>query len=238
MNLTDLSIKLFADTADLPSMLRLTVMPYIRGFTTNPTLMRQAGIRDYRQFATWAVTNIPDKPISFEVLADDPDTMERQARLIAAWGPNVYVKIPVVNTQGAFMTGLIRRLSRAGIRVNVTALFTHQQVAVVLPALENGAPAILSVFAGRIADTGRDPLIELRSIARQCQAYPSVELLWASTREVYNIIQADQVGCDIITVTPDLLAKLTRWGSSLDEGMLATVQQFATDAQQAGYTLD
>jgi transaldolase len=232
------AIKIFADGASLASMLESARDPRIAGFTTNPTLMRKAGVADYRAFAREVLAEIRDKPISFEVFADDADGMRRQAREIATWGDNVYVKTPVTNTRGEPSTDLIRELSAAGVKLNVTALCTVDQVRAVSAALAGGAPSVISVFAGRIADTGRDPIPLMREALAICRAADRrIELLWASPREVLNIAQAAAIGCDIITCTPDLLAKLALHGKDLAAFSLETVQMFHRDAEAAGYKL-
>ena len=236
-------IKIFADGASLASMREAAGDPRIAGFTTNPTLMRKAGVADYRAFAKEVLAEIRDKPISFEVFADDADGMRRQARELASWGDNVYVKVPVTNTRGAPMTELIRELAAAGVKLNVTAICTLEQVREVATALAGGAPSVISVFAGRIADTCRDPIPLMREALGICRAADrasgarGIELLWASPREVLNIAQAAEIGCDIITVTPDLLAKLALHGKELAAFSLETVQMFHRDAQAAGYKL-
>jgi transaldolase len=236
--LTALRVKIFADGADAASMAELARHPFIRGFTTNPTLMRKAGVQDYRAFARAALAAIPDKPISFEVFADDDAGMVRQAREIASWGPHVYVKIPVTNTAGASTCDLVRRLSAEGVQVNVTAVMTLAQVETIAGALAGGAPSCVSLFAGRIADTGRDPVPHVRRALEILQAAPRAELIWASPREVFNIVQASEVGCHIITVTNDLLAKLGLFDKSLEEYSLDTVRMFFTDAENARFSLD
>ncbi|HLK93299.1 MAG TPA: transaldolase [Polyangia bacterium] len=231
-------IKIFADGASLPSMLESARDPRIAGFTTNPTLMRKAGISDYRAFAKEVLGAISDKPISFEVFADDVPEMRRQAREIATWGQNVYVKIPVTNTKREPTTDLVRELAGAGVKLNVTAICTLEQVRDVAQALKGGAPSVVSVFAGRIADTGRDPIPLMKEALAICRAAgKSLELLWASPRELLNIIQAAELGCDIITVTPDLLKKLELVGKELADFSLETVQMFFRDAQAAGFKL-
>ena len=231
-------IKIFADGASLPSMLESARDPRIAGFTTNPTLMRKAGIADYRAFAKEVLAAIKDKPISFEVFADDVPEMKRQAREIATWGDNVYVKIPVTNTKREPTTELVRELAGAGVKLNVTAICTLDQVREVAQALKGGAPSVVSVFAGRIADTGRDPIPLMKEALSICRpAGKSIELLWASPRELLNIIQAAEIGCDIITVTPDLLKKLELVGKDLGEFSLDTVKMFHRDAADAGYEL-
>jgi transaldolase len=236
-NLANLGVKLYADGADLAEMRTLYQLPYIRGFTTNPTLMHKAGIRDYRQFAADVLAAIPDRPISFEVFSDDFGEMERQAREIATWSPCVFVKVPVTNTRGESSSPLIRRLSRAGIKVNATALLTLDQVQEVVGALDGGAPATISVFAGRIADTGRDPVPVMAEAVRLVSALPSAELLWASPRELLNVFQADAVGCHIITITADIRRRLEFIGKDLTELSLDTVRMFRNDAVNAGFTL-
>jgi transaldolase len=232
-----LSIKIFADGANRDSMLALAANPNIQGFTTNPTLMRQAGITDYETFAYDILREISDRPISFEVFSDDFDEMERQAIKIAGWGDNVNVKIPVTNTAGESTAKLIRRLAADGVKLNVTALMTLAQVRTVADCLEGGPSAIVSVFAGRIADTGRDPVPLMSAALELVRDYPNIELLWASPRELLNILQADAVGCHIITVTHDLLKKLGGLGKDLNEFSLDTVKMFYNDAQTAGFTL-
>jgi transaldolase len=232
------AIKIFADGASVTSMLEAARDPRIAGFTTNPTLMRKAGVADYRAFAREVLAGIRDKPISFEVFADDTAGMRRQAREIAAWGANVYVKVPVTNTRGAPSTDLIKELAADGVKLNVTALCTLDQVRAVARALAGGAPSVISVFAGRIADTGRDPIPLMREALGICRAADRrIQLLWASPRELLNIVQAAEMGCDIITVTPDLLAKLALYGKDLGTFSLETVQMFYRDAQAAGYKL-
>jgi len=231
-------IKIFADGASLESMREAARDPRIAGFTTNPTLMRKAGVADYRAFAREVLAEIRDKPISFEVFADDTDGMRRQAREIATWGDNVYVKVPVTNTGGEPSTALIRELAAAGVKLNVTAVCTLEQVREVAAALAGGAPSVISVFAGRIADTGRDPVPLMRDALALCRAADRrIELLWASPREILNVAQAAEIGCDIITVTPDLLAKLALFGKELAAFSLETVQMFHRDAAAAGYKL-
>jgi transaldolase len=232
-----LRIKIFADGADLASMVRLYADPMIKGFTTNPTLMRKAGIRDYEAFAKDVLKAIPDRPVSFEVFADDLGDMAAQARVIASWGVNVNVKIPVTNTKGEFTGPLIAKLSAEGIYLNITAVFTLDQVRAIRDALDPSAPAIISVFAGRIADTGVDPMPIMQECARLLKDRPKAELLWASPRELLNVLHADAVGCHIITATPDVLAKLSNIGKNLDEFSLETVKMFYADAQASKYTI-
>jgi transaldolase len=233
----DLKIKLFADGADKATMLEMYRNPLIQGFTTNPTLMRKAGISDYASFARDIVTAIPDRPISFEVFADDFGEMERQARIIAAWGPNVNAKIPITNTKGEPCFDLVRKLTREGIQLNITALLTLDQVRCVASALRGGAPAFVSVFAGRIADTGLDPLPIMSASLDEIAGLPGVELIWASPRELLNVVQADAIGCHIITATSDILKKLSTLGKDLAQFSLETVQMFHDDARSSGFTL-
>jgi transaldolase len=236
-SMTHLRTKIFADGAELSGMLALYRQPYIRGFTTNPTLMHKVGIRDYRAFAREVLAAIPDRPISFEVFSDEFPDMERQAREIATWGENVYVKIPVTNTRQETAADLIHRLSHAGVKLNVTAILTLAQVRDVVDALRGGAPSCVSVFAGRIADTGRDPLPLMSAAMEIVGLEPHAELIWASPRELLNIFQADQIGCHIITVTHDILKKLGTVGKDLGEFSLDTVRMFYNDARAAGFSL-
>lgn len=234
---SELSVKIFADGADLDGMREMYAQPFIKGFTTNPTLMNKAGIRDYRAFAQQVLTAIPDRPISFEVFSDDFAEMERQAREIASWGNNVYVKIPVTDTRRRPTYDLAHRLSQAGVKVNVTALMTLSQVTAVVGAVAGGAPSCISVFAGRIADTGRDPLPLMAAAVELLRIAPDAELIWASPRELLNVFQAESIGCHIITVTNDVLKKLTQVGKNLDDYSLDTVKMFHDDATKAGFTL-
>jgi transaldolase len=236
-SLSRLRVKIFADGADRIGMLEMYRNPLIRGFTTNPTLMRKAGVTDYPAFARDIVRAIPDRPISFEVLCDDLNEMERQARVIAQWGENVYVKIPVTNTLGESSVPVVRSLTRAGINVNVTALLALDQVHEVSAALAGGAPAFVSVFAGRVADTGRDPVPLMAAAVELLRPHPQIELIWASPRELLNIFQADSVGCHIITATHDVLAKLELIDKDLHEYSLETVKMFRDDAVKAGFQL-
>jgi transaldolase len=232
-----LSTRVFADGADLDGILALAADPRISGFTTNPTLMWKAGLTDYSDFAQRLLERITRHPISFEVFADGVDEMRRQARLISGWGENVYVKIPITTTSGESMVPLVRELSESGVKVNVTALFTTAQVELVTEAVRQGAPSYLSVFAGRIADAGIDPVpIMARSVDIMVDA-PRAELIWASPREVLNVVQADSVGCHIITMTHDLLTKLELLGKDLEQFSLETVQMFHRDAVAAGFNL-
>jgi len=238
MDPATLNTKIYADGADMDGLLALAAQPHIAGFTTNPTLMRKAGIADYATFARQVLEQITDRPISFEVFSDDVDGMRAQAREIASWGPNVYVKIPVTNTRREPMTALVRELSASGVQVNVTALMTLRQVGEITGALRDGAPSNISVFAGRIADTGRDPVPLMRNALDVMADAPDAELIWASPREVLNIIQAHEIGCHIITVTHDLLGKLHLLGKDLGQYSLETVRMFHDDAAAAGYTLE
>jgi len=230
-------VKIFADGADRASILDLAANPLIKGFTTNPTLMRKAGITDYESFGRSLARDIPDRPFSFEVLSDDFDEMERQALQIANWGENVYVKIPITDTRGRSSAALVKRLAEQGVKVNVTALLTLDQVDAVVPSLRRGPPSCISIFAGRIADAGCDPLPILCGALARIRAYPQIELIWASPRELFNIVQANTIGCHIITVTHDLLKKLPLLGSDLTEYSLDTVKMFVNDARAANFTL-
>ena len=232
-----LRIKLFADGADLDGIRSLAALPHIAGFTTNPSLMKKAGVTDYGTYARQVQTIIGDRPISLEVFADDLPTMGQQARTIAAWGPNIYVKVPVENTQGISTAPLIRELSAAGIKLNVTALFTPAQIKDVVEALDAATPAVLSVFAGRMADVGVDPLPTIRAARDLASLRPQAELLWAATREVYNIFQAEEAGCQIITVPNDILGKLDKLGRPLEAVCRDTVTGFYNDAKSAGFTI-
>lgn len=233
----DLRVKLFADGAERKSMLELYANPLIQGFTTNPTLMRKANVTNYEGFARDILAAIPDRPISFEVFADDFDEMERQANLIQTWGSNVYVKIPVTNTRRESSCPLINQLSPRGIKLNVTAIFTLEQVREVVCALEGGAPSYVSVFAGRVADTGVDPVPLMEKAVAMLRPHPQMELIWASPRELLNVFQADSIGCHIITATPDILKKLALVGKDLADYSLETVEMFADDAARSGFRL-
>ena len=230
-------IKIFADGADKAGMLSMYKNPRIDGFTTNPTLMRKAGITDYIGFAKEILQTIDDKPVSFEVFADEFEEMERQAREIATWGSNVYVKIPVTNTKKISCTSLIKKLSAEGVQLNITAILSLEQVSEVADALKNGSSSFVSVFAGRIADTGVDPVPLMKRALEILNPVSNAELLWASPREVLNVYQAESIGCHIITATNDILKKLNLKGKDLEEYSLETVQMFFDDAQQAGYKL-
>lgn len=232
-----IEIKLFADGADLKEMLALYPDPRIVGFTTNPTLMRKAGVTDYESFAREVLKAIPDRPVSFEVFADENEEMERQARVIASWGPNVNVKIPVTNTKGVSTAPIIRRLSQDGVTLNVTAIMTIKQVREVADALSPDTSAIVSVFAGRVADTGVDPIPHMIACRKELESSPKAELLWASPRELLNVFHAVEAGCHIITATPDILAKLALVGKDLNLYSLETVQMFYRDAMQSGFAI-
>ncbi|MFI5009177.1 MAG: transaldolase [Solirubrobacterales bacterium] len=235
--LDQISTRIFADGADLDGILALAADPRIEGFTTNPTLMRKAGLTDYAGFARRLLEQVTKHPISFEVFADDPAEIRRQARIISSWGENVYVKIPVTTTAGEPLSALARELSQEGIRINVTALFTTAQVERITEAVKDGAPSCISVFAGRIADAGVDPLPIMASAVNIMAAAPRAELIWASPREILNLVQANQVGCHIITITHDLLKKLDCLGKKLEQYSLETVRMFHGDASAAGFTL-
>lgn len=232
-----LKVKIFADGADIDGILALAKKPYIKGFTTNPTLMRKAGIEDYEGFARKLLAAVPNHPISFEVFADDFDAMIAQGRAIASWGRNVNVKIPVTTTDGTFAGPVIKALAASGVVLNVTAIMTPEQVRRVGECLSPSVPAIVSVFAGRVADTGRDPIPLMKECLAALKSRPKAELLWASPRELLNIFQADEMGCHIITVTHDVLAKLALVGKDLTEYSLDTVKMFFKDAQAAGFKI-
>jgi transaldolase len=235
--LDNLRVKIFADGADFDGILKLYANPVVKGFTTNPTLMRKAGISDYETFGRKVLTAVPDRPVSLEVFADDLPTMLAQAKAIASWGSNVNVKVPVTNTKGEFTGPILRELSGMGITLNVTAIMTEAQVAKVASCLDPRTPAIVSVFAGRIADTGIDPVPVMTRCLNLLSELPRAELLWASPRELLNIFHADEIGCHIITVTNDVLSKLALVGKNLDEYSLETVKMFYTDASSAGYSV-
>ncbi len=238
MTLIDkLKVKIFADGADKAGMLEMYAKPYIKGLTTNPTLMRKAGITDYRAFAKEILQAIPDRSISFEVFSDEFPEMERQAMEIAGWGDNVYVKIPVTNTKRHPSYELVRKLTKSGVKVNVTALMTLEQVRDVVAVLDSTTPSYVSVFAGRIADTGRDPVPLMAAAVEMLKIKPKAELIWASPRELLNIFQADTIGCHIITVTNDTLKKLNLVGYDLSDYSLDTVKMFYEDAKGAGFVL-
>src|SRR4051812_35752578 len=232
-----LKVQIFADGADKAAMLEMYAKPFVRGFTTNPTLMRKAGITDYEAFAKDILGAIPDRPISFEVFADDFAEMERQGRRIATWGKHVSVKIPITNTKRESAIPLVRKLSQDGIALNVTAIFTLEQVQEVVDAVKGGAPCYVSVFAGRIADTGVDPVPVMAEAVKRMRAAPNTELIWASPRELLNIFQADEIGCQVITVTNDILKKLSLVGKDMNEYSLETVKMFYDDGKAAAYKL-
>jgi transaldolase len=236
-SLNQLTVKIFADGADKSDMLDMYARPYIKGLTTNPTLMRRAGIANYRAFAKDILSQINDKPVCFEVLADDFDDMERQALEIASWADNVYVKIPVTNTKRESCRPLVKRLVDRQVKVNVTAIMTLTQVEAILTALNPATASYVSVFAGRIADTGTDPLPMMQKAVEMLKANSSAELVWASSRETFNIFQADSIGCQVITLTNDILRKLSLIGCDLTEYSLNTVKMFHDDAQRAGFSL-
>ncbi len=235
--LSDLKVKLFADGANKAQILKWYANPLIRGFTTNPTLMRSAGVTDYEVFAREILDTVKDRPISFEVFADEFSDMERQARKIALWAGNVFVKIPVTNTQRHSSMGLAGMLAHSGVKVNVTAVLTLDQVQSAAAALAGGAPSLISVFAGRIADTGRDPVPVMAAAVEIVSAYPNIELIWASPRELLNIFQANDIGCHIITLSEEILVKLGNVGKDLHDYSLETVRMFHNDAVKSGYKL-
>lgn len=236
-NVADLKVKIYADGASKEGILDMNAKDYIKGFTTNPTLMKQAGITDYESFAKDVLNEIKDKPISFEVFADDFPTMKEQALKIKSWGENVYVKIPVTNTKSEGSYELIKELTQSGVKLNVTAIFTLEQVEKVVQALEGTKGAVVSIFAGRVADTGSDPVPLMKEALTLCRKVPNTELLWASPRELLNIFQADELGCDIITVTNGILDKLKNVGKSHEEFSLETVKMFYNDAVSAGFNI-
>jgi len=235
--LQQFKIKLYADGADLNGMIEEYKKGIASGFTTNPTLMKKAGVKSYEEFAKAALKAIPDLPISFEVFSDDLPGMEREARKIGSWGKNVYIKIPVTNTKGESTASLVKKLSHDGLKLNVTAILTLDQVKTVAKALSPDTPSIVSVFAGRIADTGVDPMPMMKESVKVLKSNPKAELLWASTRELLNLIQAESCGCHIITITNDILKKVPQVGKDLSQLSLETVQMFYSDAQSAGYKI-
>jgi transaldolase len=237
-SVSSLRVQVFADGADLSTIAERNRNPLIRGFTTNPTLMRQAGVRDYSAFARQLVQAVPDKPISLEVFSDDFEEMERQGIEIASWGDNINVKIPVMNTRGEFSGRVIRRLSRERVFINVTAVMTLDQVDSILDCLEGSGRVFVSIFAGRIADTGRDPVPVMAAAAKRLDQRPTTELIWASPRELLNVFQADAAGCHIITVADDILKKLSLVGRDLHDYSRETVQMFRSDALAAGYEIE
>ena len=237
-NLSKLNVEIFADGADLKGMLEMAAQPYISGLTTNPTLMRKAGVKNYAEFAHEVLREIRDKPISFEVFSDDLPEMIKQAEQIASWGENVFIKVPISNTRGVSTAPVISHLTNLGIKVNVTALMTVQQVEDVLESLNPSVESNISVFAGRIADTGVDPVPVMKASLQEMKAVPNSKLIWASPRELLNVIQADAIGCHIITATSDILKKLSLLGYDLTDYSLDTVKMFYEDALSAGYTIE
>jgi transaldolase len=238
MTISDLKVKVFADGADVETMVSFYKNDLIKGFTTNPSLMRKAGVEDYARFASDVLKVITDRPISFEVFSDDFESMEQQALEIAGWGSNVFVKIPITNTKGESSEALVRRLSRAGVQLNITAVMTVEQVRRIAPCLAKGPASYVSVFAGRIADTGVDPIPIMKAALEMIEPWPHIELIWASPRELLNVFHADSVGCHVITVTADVLKKLELVGKDLNEYSLDTVKMFYEDATRAGYRLE
>lgn len=237
MNLESLKVKIYADGANLSDIKSLAEKPWVKGFTTNPTLMRKVGITDYKEFSFEALKIVGDRPISFEVFADDLETMEKQALEITRWSENVYVKIPVMNTKREFTGPIIKSLAAAGVKLNITAIFTEEQIREVTNCLSKETAAIVSVFAGRIADTGVDPLPLMTEAKKTMASKPKAELLWASPRELLNVIHADQSGCDIITATSDILAKLSLFGKDLFDYSQETVEMFYRDAKASAYSI-
>ena len=233
----DLNVKIFCDGADKKDMLEMNNKTFIKGLTTNPSLMKKAGIKDYEVFAKDILSTIKEKPISFEVFSDDFNEMEKQAMKITSWADNVYVKIPITNTKKESSKELIKRLAKKKIKLNITAIFTVDQVKTTLSALDNNVPSIISVFCGRIADTGRDPIPLMSDCLKEMKINSKSELLWASPREIFNIIQADQIGCHIITVTKDVIKKLQFINYNLEEYSLDTVKMFHKDAVEAGFKI-
>jgi transaldolase len=233
--ISKLKIKLFADGAEIDNMIEMASMPHIAGLTTNPTLMRKAGVSDYQSFAKSVLKEITQKPVSFEVFSDELDEMERQANTIASWGENVYIKIPITNTLGHSTSKLIGKLAKQGIKVNVTAVFSDNQVLRISEELREDVPSYVSIFAGRIADTGIDPVPIVKRALSRLSSKTSCEVIWASPRELLNVFQANDAGCHIITATSDVLAKLNLVGKDLDDYSLDTVKMFYSDAQKSGY---
>lgn len=232
-----LKIKIFADGADLSSIQKLNDNSYISGFTTNPTLMKKAGVTDYKNFAVQALKFVNDKPISFEVFSDEIIEMEKQAREIASWGKNIFIKIPITNSKGEKTSKLVESLTKDSIKCNVTAVFTLDQVKDIYDVVDNNTETIISVFAGRIADSGLNPIDIMERSIKICKPKKKIEILWASTREVYNIIQAENIGCHIITVPHLILKKIDGLGKDLNQLSLETVQSFLSDAQNAGFKI-
>jgi transaldolase len=233
----DLEVKIFADGADIEGIVALAAHDHIKGFTTNPTLMHKAGVTDFAGFAQELLAAIPNHPVSIEVFSDEPAEMHRQALLINGWGENANVKIPITNTRGEYLDDLLRDLAAEGVKLNVTGMMTSRQVARAAECLQGGQSSYVSLFAGRVADTGRDPIPDVVASLAAIEPFGNVELIWASPRELLNIVQAHDVGCDIITVTHDLLAKLPLLGKDLDEFSRETVQMFRNDAVAAGFQL-
>lgn len=239
ISLADLKVKLFTDGADRAQIVEMAQKPWIKGFTTNPSLLKKAGVVDYERYARDLVAAVPDRHISFEVFSDEIGEMVAQARRISSWGENVYVKLPVTTTRGEPLAAAVRELSREGVKVNVTAVCTSEQVAQAIEALAGGAPACVSVFAGRLADVGIDYRPIMEDAVRRARATPNVEIIWASTREVFNVVEADRMGCHIITAPADILKKLPALGSkSAEEVSLEAVRLFREDAIAAGLTLE
>ena len=237
MNIKDLKVKVFADGADLATMIQMNRLAHIKGLTTNPTLMRKAGVLDYKKFAKEALSHVTEKSISFEVFSDDFDEMERQALEIASWAHNVYVKIPITNTQGKASYGLIRRLTNLGVKVNVTAIMTVKQVELLAECLNPKVPSYVSIFAGRIADTGVDPISTIKSSLELIKENGNAEMIWASPRELLNVIQANDIGCHIITVTNDILSKMKMINYDLNQYSLDTVKMFYEDAKASSFSI-
>lgn len=236
-DMDSLRVKLFADGADIDGMVEMANKPYISGLTTNPTLMRKAGISDYGRFAKDVLNEIQTKPISFEVFSDDLNEMKLQGEQIASWGENVYVKIPITNTKGESTKLVTKHLSERGIKVNVTALMSNRQVEEVIEVLDSNVKSYVSLFAGRIADTGRNPIPIMQECLNTLSSKPKSELIWASPRELLNVIQADEIGCHIITATNDILNKINLLGKNLEEFSLETVTMFFKDGQMAGFEI-
>jgi len=237
-NAGKLNVKIFADGAEKKGMIEMYQNPIISGFTTNPTLMKKAGIASYKDFSLDILSEIKDKPISLEVFSDDFEEMEKQALEIASWGENIYVKIPITNTKAQSSEKLIEKLSKANVKLNVTAMMTIEQLNKVVPLLAKGPGSYVSIFAGRVADAGIDPLPIMKEAVKILKKYPNIELIWASPRELFNIVQADVIGCHIITVTNDIIKKLPTLGKDLTEFSLDTVKMFYNDAKSAGYTIE
>ena len=236
-SIEDLNVKIYSDGAKLEDFLEMKKLGFIKGYTTNPTLMKKAGVCHYEKFIKSILPIVEQKPISFEVIADEFDQMKCQALKLAGYGQNIYVKIPIMNTKGKSSVPLIAELTGLGVKLNITAIMTLKQVAEVTEVLENGSPAYVSVFAGRIADSGRDPIPTMRAAAQLCHRSEAVELIWASSREVLNVFQAEQADCDIITVTPEIIAKFKKINYNLDDFSHDTVEMFYTDAVSSGLSL-